>query len=67
VTSITLCEWSSSLGAVLLFLPENGSKSGFRNIVLLLKKIEMNEVQKNIRLIAVSRTHCESSVELNEH
>jgi len=38
MTSTTLCEGSSNLGADIWFLPENGSKAGFRNIVLRLKK-----------------------------
>jgi len=48
MTSITLCEGSSILGTDILFLPENGSKTGFRNIVLILKKIKTNELQKKI-------------------
>jgi hypothetical protein len=66
MASITLSVGSSSLGAVLLFLPENGSKAGLRNTVLRLKKLEMM-YKKNIRPIAVSRTPGENSVELNEH
>jgi hypothetical protein len=53
VSEITLCERSSRLGAVLLFLPEDGNTVGFRNIVLRLKYRDERR-PKNIIYIVIA-------------
>jgi hypothetical protein len=65
MSEVTLCEGSSSLGAVLFFLPEGGSKADFRNSVLRLKNRDEQSQKNNIRPIAVNRSHRGSSLELN--